>query len=270
MKPLAIALFTLCLIGGCARSGVVPGPAGELHVDDGGAGGIPVLLVHSFAGNTTHWNAQLEHLRKSRRAIALDLRGHGRSAPPTNNDYSLDALAQDIGAVADGLGLKRFVLVGHSMGGAASLAYAGKNPDRVAGLVLAGAPGKLPPEQAEKIMRSLESDYDRTMQAYWDQLLTDARPPVRAQLTSEKGSLSPGTSIRIIRSLFRHDPLPALERYRGPKLAIVPAKGEVPHDLHVLVPQLPARRIADTSHWFHMDKPEEFNQLLDEFLAAIR
>jgi len=264
------AFLLAIALGGCAQPATVQGPAGELHVDDGGAGGIPVLFVHSFAGNTTHWNAQLEHLRKTRRAIAVDLRGHGRSAPPADHDYSVDALAADIGAVADSLGLKRFVLVGHSMGGAASLAYAGKNPDRVAGLVLAGTPGKLPPEQAERLMKSIESDYDRTMQAYWDQLLTGARPPVRAQITSERDSLSPDTSIRIIRALLRHDPLPELDRYRGPKLAIVPAKGDMPHDLHALVPQLPARRIAGTSHWFHMDKPEEFNRLLDEFLAGIR
>lgn len=40
---------------------------------DGGAGGIPVLFVHSLAGNATHWHGQLEHLQRERRAIAIDL-----------------------------------------------------------------------------------------------------------------------------------------------------------------------------------------------------
>ena len=52
----------------------VPGPAGALYVDDGGEGGMPVVFLHSYAGSTTHWAAQLAHLRPQRRALAIDLR----------------------------------------------------------------------------------------------------------------------------------------------------------------------------------------------------
>jgi pimeloyl-ACP methyl ester carboxylesterase len=67
------------------------GPTGALHVDDGGAGGLPVIFVHAFAGDAAQWSAQLQHLRRTRRAVALDLRGHGRSAPPANGDYRVEA-----------------------------------------------------------------------------------------------------------------------------------------------------------------------------------
>lgn len=50
----------------------VAGPAGSLHVDDGGSGDLAVVFVHAFGGNTTHWSAQLEHPRKKRRTVALD------------------------------------------------------------------------------------------------------------------------------------------------------------------------------------------------------
>ena len=63
----------------------VKGTAGLLHVDDDGTGGVPVVFVHSFTGDTTHWSAQLEHLRKTRRAVAFDLRGHGQSESPSGN-----------------------------------------------------------------------------------------------------------------------------------------------------------------------------------------
>jgi pimeloyl-ACP methyl ester carboxylesterase len=87
---LACAIAVLCFAG-CARHVGAPkeqptsvkqvaGPSGSLHVDDGGSGGIPVVFVHSFAGSTEHWSAQLAHLRKTRRAVALDLHGHGQSA----------------------------------------------------------------------------------------------------------------------------------------------------------------------------------------------
>ena len=50
----------------------------NIFVDDGGAGSVSVVFVHSLAGNTQQWSAQLNHIRTTRRAIALDLRGHGR------------------------------------------------------------------------------------------------------------------------------------------------------------------------------------------------
>ena len=52
----------------------IMGPAGGLHVDDGGSGGLPVVFIHSFAGSAEHWTGQLDHLRRRRRAVALDLR----------------------------------------------------------------------------------------------------------------------------------------------------------------------------------------------------
>ena len=113
----------------------------DLFVDDGGAldahsGRPPVVFLHAAAGDTTHFSAQLAHLRGTRRALALDFRGHGRSAPPRDGDYSIAALAADVARVADAMNLGRFVLVGHSMGGAAAVAYAGAHGDRLAGLLL--------------------------------------------------------------------------------------------------------------------------------------
>ena len=124
----------------------VTGPAGPLFVDDGGADGgrLPVVLVHSFGGSTAQWAPQLAHLRGTRRAIALDLRGHGQSAAPGDDDYAVESLAADIGAVVDCLGLPAVVLVGHGLGAKAALEFAGAHPDRVAGLVLAAAPARIP------------------------------------------------------------------------------------------------------------------------------
>ena len=269
----ALAIMT----AGCARYAVdagslggrlrVDGPAGVLVVDDGGRGGLPVVFVHSYAGSKAHWSAQLSHLRKSRRAIALDLRGHGESTAPSSHDYSSKALAADIGAVADALRLTRFVLVGHSLGAAAAIAYAGAHPQRVAGLVLVGAPGKVPSDQAAKIVASLETNYDKVMQDYWNQLVGGARPDVRAQLLRERQTIGKDASLSIIEGLFAEDPLPALARYPGPMLAVVTTHNDQPYDLHRLLPRLPSRMIAGTSHWPHLDRPDEFNGVLDEFLA---
>ena len=246
----------------------IAGPAGALRVDDGGAGGVPVVFVHSFAGSKAHWAAQLAELRKTRRAIALDLRGHGQSERPAGGDYTVDSLAKDIAAVVDELGLRRFVLVGHSLGGAAAVAYAREHADRVAGLVLVDAPGRTPPAQAREVIGALQSDYDNVTLEYWNKLLAGAQPQVDRRLRDDMKSVPRDAGLSLIRAIFEFDPLPALNAYGGPKLAIVTPHGDTPNDLHKLMADLPHKLIVGTSHWPHMDKPEEFNRMLGEFLAT--
>jgi pimeloyl-ACP methyl ester carboxylesterase len=151
----AMAVATGLAVGVAQADESIPGPAGKLYVDDGGSGGVPVVFIHSFAGNSTHWTEQLKHLRKTRRAIALDLRGHGQSQPPVNVDYSIDALEVDVTAVVDTLKLDRFVLVGHSMGGPTAIAYAAENLSKVAGLVLVASAAKTPPDMAKEVIDKL-------------------------------------------------------------------------------------------------------------------
>jgi len=265
------------LLVGCSRknahdtggspSATVKGPEGKLHVDDGGNGGLPVVFVHAFAGSSAQWSAQLAHLRVTRRAVALDLRGHGQSDRPRSGTYSVPAFAEDISAVVDGVGLKRFVLVGHSMGGSAAIAYAGEHPDRVASLVLVGTPGQSSPEQANRIMTSMKTDYEKVSDGYWKTLLTDAQPNVDAEVRREMKLVSREDALAMIGAVFEYDPLPALSVYLGSKLLIDTPHGQGPSSLHTQAPQIPQRVITGTSHWPHMDRPDEFNRILDEFLA---
>ena len=283
----AVAAVVLALAGAGAFAGCAPKPAGEeaqkeeqeaagtvygtagkIHVDDGGAGGVPVVFVHSFAGNSGHWASALAHLRVSRRALALDLRGHGQSAAPAPapGAYAVDSLASDIGAVADQLGLGRFVLVGHSMGGAASVAYAGAHPERVAGLVLVGTPGRSVPALAQQVMVRMEADYDSTSRGYWDRLLAGATPETEARIRGEMASVPQEAGLEIIRAIFAYDPMPALRAYPGPVLLIDTPHGDSPNSIHRLAPALPQVVISGTSHWPQLDRPAEFDALLDRFL----
>ena len=101
-----------------------------------------VLLLHAWAGSRRSFAALLPLLPASVRAVAVDLRGHGDAdKPPTG--YDLPALAADVVAVLDALGAARAVLVGASSGGYVAQQVAVSAPDRVAGLVLAGAPHDL-------------------------------------------------------------------------------------------------------------------------------
>lgn len=242
-------------------------------MDDGGsAGGLPVVLLHSLAGNSSQWTAQLEHLRQTRRAVALDLRGHGRSEPPKNGDYSITGMVGDVAAAVDTLKLKSFVLVGHSMGGGVALAYAGQHPERVAGLVLVDPIGdgkQIPPAEAESFLAGFESNYDSTSTAYWTSI---AGPDsvVRDRLLKDLRETPDEAVVQALRSVMQFDPDPALDRYTGPKLSIVTPYNEQPSSLHRLGKGFPHVVVKGTGHWIQLDRPEEVNRMLDEFLDTKR
>jgi pimeloyl-ACP methyl ester carboxylesterase len=249
----------------------IKGPAGMLFFEDGGTGGIPVIFLHSFAGSIGHWQTQLEHLRDHRRAIAFDFRGHGKSDAPSDNNYSTEALSEDLKTIIDSLDLDRFILVGHSMGGSAAIAYAATEPERVAGLMLVGTPGKTPAEQSKPIISSLRSEkYQQVMDNYMDRLLKDARPDVKTKVIEDYKKISREPSIALIQALFDYNPLPDMQRYPGPKLIVATsAEEQQPNTLIKQLGDVPYRTVSGTSHWMHMDRPEEFNNILDEFLKKV-
>jgi pimeloyl-ACP methyl ester carboxylesterase len=228
------------------------------------------VFVHSLAGNADHWTAQLAHLRRTRRAVAFDARGHGRSEPPKKGDYTLASMAGDVAAVVDTLGLDRFVLVGHSMGGGVALTYAGTHPGRVAGLALLDpiSDGKqISAAEAKAYLTGFETDYDSTSREYW---ATVAGPDsaIRQRLLADLAATPQEVVMQILRDIMRFDPDPALARYQGPKLSIVTPHNDMPFSLHRLGKGFPHRVVEDTGHWIHLDKPAEFNRLLDEFLET--
>lgn len=273
------AAACLLVLAGCAPTVLaqqiggpqsVNTPGGAIYVDDGGGTDtLPVVFLHSFGGDSGHWGTQLSHVRHDRRALAIDLRGHGKSAAPRDGDYSVAAFARDVAAAVDALGLRRFVLVGHSLGGAVAISYSAAHPSRVAGLVLVGAPGRTPPEQWKPIVQAIETNYDATMKGYWEKLLAGAQPHVRTQILGQMDAVPKPAAIAIVKALFEYDPLPPLDRYPGPKLVIYTPHGDAPHDLHNLRPRLSRHSIAGTSHWPQLDRPAEFHQVLDEFLVEI-
>lgn len=115
-----------------------PLDAGEvdLAVVDVGDGEAPIVLVHGFTGAKEDFGDHVAWLAGSRRTITFDHRGHGVSA--RTDSYSMGALAGDLGGVVDALGVDRFVLLGHSMGGFVAQLYALAHPERLTGLVLMG------------------------------------------------------------------------------------------------------------------------------------
>ena len=100
--------------------------------------GIPVLLCHGWGACVYGWSATILVIAAAGyRAIAVDLRGHGRSdGGDPGTAYTTAALTSQLAGIIDTLGIDRPVLVGHSMSGRITLQYALDHPGRVRALAL--------------------------------------------------------------------------------------------------------------------------------------
>jgi pimeloyl-ACP methyl ester carboxylesterase len=240
-----------------------------LNSDSRGTGGTPVLFVHSFAGDLTHWTATQEHLRATRRTVAFDLSGHGAS-PAALGRYTIQELAKDVAAVANSQGLENFVLIGHSAGAQIAAEYASLHPQRVKllGLVDAPpAPGALPKEQLQQLRVSVQNDPYATIERFWRQApFVGARAETQMKLLTSLHRLPRKAAIELTESGLEYDAVAALRGFAGPKFAIVTPGNDAPLSLHNAVPGFQHTAIKGTGHWIQLDKPREFNAALDTFL----
>ncbi|HYJ41553.1 MAG TPA: alpha/beta hydrolase, partial [Steroidobacteraceae bacterium] len=243
-----------------------------LAADSRGTGGLPVLFAHSFAGDLTHWDAQLEHLSQQRRAVAFDFRGHGRS-PGVVGRYSYDELAKDIGAIADAQELDRFVLVGHSMGAAIATKFAARHSRRVEALVLVDpppAPGAVPAAQLQQIHEALEQDPYAVVEQFWNQqMFVDSLSDVQQRLLAGLRKTPRRVAIELTREAFAVDPSIPLRRFAGPKFAIVTPRNDTPLSLHRAVPGVEHVVVRGTGHWIQLDNPDAFNETLNGILKSV-
>ncbi|NMO19380.1 alpha/beta hydrolase [Pyxidicoccus fallax] len=254
-----------------ATTRTVQGPAGRLVVTDSGEGGLPVLFVNSNAGRREQWAAQQAHLKQ--RSVSFDLRGMGESDPDAQGRYGAGDMAEDVHAVANALGLEKFVLVGHSFGGTIAGEYAIRWPERLAGLLFVDTTGTmppLPPEQLAWFRDGMRPEkYREFMDTWFTPILENAKPhtheSVMRWLHATPREVVSGAS----ESVLTYNSDRVFERYKGPVHTFVVDAFIQPHSYHNLYPGISYRVFSGVSHWFMMDAPEEFNAALDEFLRTL-
>ena len=129
----------------------------RIHVTDEGRGDVALIFLHYWGGSTRTWHKVTEGLTPSTRCVGIDLRGWGKSKA-RDGRYDLDAMAEDVSEVISALGLKRVVLVGHSMGGKVAQIVATASPAMAEALILvAPSPATGMPVPAEIRAQMLES-----------------------------------------------------------------------------------------------------------------
>ncbi len=258
------------------------------YLEWGAAEASPLILLHGFTSHARSWDHVSEAMADRFRVLALDQRGHGDSDPAPDGDYTIHSMAADLAAFADALCPGRPSLVGLSMGGRVSIAYASSHPERVARLVLVDIGPEIAPEGLARIRTMVSNapeEFESEEQAY--RLIRAAAPRYSEPLLRHRvrhgfRRLPNGRLVwkydRALREQTRSgtretpDLWPDLARIACPTLIIRGAESDV------LSPQIVKRmletladgrlvEIPDAGHTVPGDQPEAFINAVRAFLA---
>jgi pimeloyl-ACP methyl ester carboxylesterase len=122
----------------------------------------------------------------------------------------------------------------------------------------------MPADEVRPFLAGLESSYDQTIQEYWTGI-AGPNVAIRERLLDDLRATPRETVIQGLHEVMRFDPDPALARYGGPIHSIVTPSNDAPFSLHRLGKGFPYTVVKGTGHWIQLDKPDDFNHVLDEF-----
>lgn len=252
----------------------------------------PIVLLHGLRGFSGTWRTLAAALSGRYRLIALDQRGRGESDWDPNGNYYTDAYLADLEAVVERFDLRRFVLIGHSMGGTTSYVYAARHPQRLAALVIEDiAPGaSVAGPGAQRIVAEMSTMPESfaswaEARAYWRTHRSTLSEDAIEQRVSESLRATPDGRIGwrydargIAQTRVNPDPSrivdlwPIVLQLAVPTLIVRGERSDFCPTATVAEmcsrnAHISAVTVPDASHYVHDDAPELFAQHLTEFLS---
>ncbi|MEV4976664.1 alpha/beta fold hydrolase [Streptomyces scopuliridis] len=253
-----------------------------------------ILMLHGLRSYARTFETLAARLADRHRVIALDARGRGDSDWDPDGEYYPAAYVSDFEQFTEQLGLERFVLLGHSMGGTTSYVYAARHPERVRAAIIEdiGPGSSLSGAGADRIRREMAETPGEfptldAARAYWRGI----RPGMSAEALDSRirHTLRPGSCGRWLWKLdivgiatARLDSAPArqvdlwpsVETLRCPTLVV---RGGVSDFLPVATaaemstrnPLIQSVEIPGAGHYVHDDAPDAFHDVIEQFLSSL-
>lgn len=242
--------------------------------------GEPVIFIHAFPLGQAMWEAQVEAIKDRYRAITIDLRGFGNSDAP-EGVYEMSQMAADVRELMRRLSIDSATLAGISMGGYVSFAFYRAYPEAVRAMILADTRASADTEEGrERREKSAEKAEREGARAIADDMIpmffTDATIEQRADTVQRTRSIIEANSPLAIAAAqrgmaTRFDSNDLLSKMNFPVLVIVGSEDKLTpvkdaKAMRDAIPGAELRIIEGASHISNMERAEEFNAALRDFL----
>jgi pimeloyl-ACP methyl ester carboxylesterase len=233
-----------------------------------------VLLVHGWGTDRSFLQPLFDHLRRSRRVVAVDLRGFGESDAP-EQAYTIHGYADDLAFVATALGLERPVVIGHSMGGLIALDFAARYGDRLSAAVILESIVVAP----RRVIAGLRPVLEGVRTARYREVVTGVMthltgphfdPAARARLVSVSTACAQHVLVSTMEDVITFDSAAAAARVACPVLYV--GTRTVYADLErfrELCPQLVTEQLVDCGHCFPLEVPDQLDAVIERFVRTL-
>ena len=250
----------------------------RIHVEKMGSGDVALVFLHFWGGSARTWRHVTGPLSASFQTIATDHRGWGESDAPADG-YTLDDLAADALGVIEALGVERYVLIGHSMGGKVAQLLASRHPKGLLGLVLVApappSPMHLPTEVRQGMVAAYSSR--ETIEVTIDQVL--AGKPLsaedRAQAIADILRGASSAKAAWPTSTSQEDISAAVAAIKVPTLVIageldnVDTVDTLRSELLSRIPHAVLEVLPQTGHLSPLESPVEIVDFIEEFMGPL-
>lgn len=250
----------------------------RIHIKQRGSGDLALVFLHYYGGSSRTWDRAANKLSDRYRIVAIDHRGWGDSEAPADG-YRIADLAADAEGVIETLGLQRYVLVGHSMGGKVAQLIASRRPRGLEGLVLVAPSPPSPMLISDEQRATLAAAYlsRESVEFVIDRVLT-AKPldaDCREQIIEDSLKAAPQAKAAWPNVAMGEDITAAVASIDAPTLVIAGELDQVDRvatlqaELLPRIPQAAMHILPGTGHLSPLEAPAEVARVIAHFVAAI-
>lgn len=240
------------------------------------SGAPPAVLLHGLGEDRRTWLYQVPAFCTRVPVILVDLRGHGRSSAPAQ-DWTVADMARDVVRLLRHLGAERAHLIGLSMGGMVAQQFALDYPYATASLVLGGTICGVPSDgqaMAREALRCIETQpMHEVAQTRITAAFSDAVDPVmRGHFIEQVALNDKDTYVRAARAVFGFSACERLREIDAPTLVVVGAADRTfplawMEELAARIRGARLVRIPGAGHLSNLERPDDFNRAVLEFLG---
>ena len=243
-----------------------------LAYEESGKGDPPLVFIHGGFADHTHFTPQFDYFKRNHRVLAMDLRGHGKSEKP-QQDYTMTAYSDDIYWLCQQVGIKKPIVIGHSMGGLIALEMVWRDPDFPAGIVVMDTPVAPPAlfvEGLRKFADALRTPmYLEAVVQFFNQFIGFSDDPGRrSKVMNNMLGFAQHVGASSLESYVNFDTVAAAAACKGPILYIGAGFGFANLSrFKELTPQLMVAQTVGSGHYHQLEVPDQVNAMIERFIA---